>query len=40
MMADPAMRRQMMDRMRQCHEMMGQMIAHMEQMGRMRSRRP
>ena len=31
MMADPAMRRQMMERMRQCHEMMGQMMTHMEQ---------
>lgn len=31
MMADPAMRRQMMERMRQCHEMMGQMMAHMQQ---------
>ena len=31
MMADPAMRRQMMERMRQCHEMMGQMMTHMQQ---------
>lgn len=31
MMNDPAMRRQMMERMRQCHDMMSQMMAHMEQ---------
>ena len=33
MMTDPAMRRQMMERMRQCHEMMSQMMAHMEHSG-------
>ncbi len=30
MMADPAMRQQMMERMRQCRDMMSQMMSHME----------
>lgn len=30
MMADPAMRQQMVERMRQCRDMMSQMMSHME----------
>lgn len=40
MMADPVMRRQMMERMRQCHEMMGQMMQHMEHAGQAEHQRP
>lgn len=40
MMSDPAMRRQMMERMRQCHAMMGQMMAHMEHADQAEHRRP
>lgn len=32
MMADPSMRQQMMERMRQCRDMMSQMVSRMEQM--------
>ena len=40
MMADPAMRQQMMERMRQCHETMSQMMAHMEHAGQAEHQRP
>lgn len=32
MMTDPAMRQQMMERMRQCHDTMSHMMEHMDQM--------
>ena len=32
-MMDPAMHRQMMERMRQCHDTMSTMMRHMEEMG-------